>query len=77
MITLQNKTILLAQHFCVYVRVCVWFMRILYNLKFFKLHFKVSFTHCKNDIVKFSTGNELFIKEDNGVKLIQGAITLA
>lgn len=48
-------------------------------MKFFKikLHFKVSFTHCKNDIVKFSTGNELFIKEDNGVKLVQGAITLA
>lgn len=56
-----------------------WLTRILYNLKFFKvkLHFKVSFTHCKNDIVKFSTGNELFIKEDNGVKLVQGAITLA
>lgn len=48
-------------------------------MKFFKikLHFKDSFTHCKNDIVKFSTGNELFIKEDNGVKLVQGAITLA
>lgn len=41
------------------------------------MHFKDSFTHCKNDIVKFSTGNELFIKEDNGVKLVQGAITLA
>lgn len=55
------------------------FTRILYNMKFFKLklHFKVSFTHCKNDIVKFSTGNELFIKEDNGAKLIRGAITLA
>lgn len=45
-------------------------MGMLYNLKFFqlKLHFKVSFTLSKNDIVRFSTGNELFIKADNGVR---------
>lgn len=45
-------------------------MGILYNLKFFqlKLHFKVSFISSKNDIVKFLTGNELFIKADNGVR---------
>lgn len=47
------------------------FMWILPNRKSFKvkLQFNISFTHCKNDIVKFSMGDELFIKGDNGFKL--------
>lgn len=47
-------------------------MGIFFNVKFFqfKFHSKISFISSKNDIVKFSARDELFINTDNDVGVL-------